>query len=691
VPVRDAAGAVAGVLSFHVDATERVRAGAERARLAAALGAERERLRAVLLQAPTPIALLVGPEHRLDLVNDAYRRVSGGRDVTGLTFREAYPELEGQPFSEIQDRVYATGEPWSASAVLVRYDRLGSGVEDAYFDLRYEPVRDADGRVFALLNYGVDVTEQTRARVATEAALRQAERAAAALAESEARYRALAELSPDAAWVNQDDRLVYANPAAARLLGAESPESVLGRSPFEIVEPAHHPMLRERMANVLAHPGPAGLAEMRWRRFDGSAVDVESSASAITWEGRPAVQVIFRDVTARKRDEAALAASEAKYRALFATMDQGFCLIHVLLDDAGRAADYRFLEANPAFERQTGLVDAAGRTARELVAGLEQHWIDVYGRVALTGEPTQFVQGSEAMGRWFDVHAFRVGAPAERRVAILFTDVSAARAAAAERERLLAASERARSEAEAANRAKADFLAVMSHELRTPLNAIGGYAQLMELGLQGPVTPDQVAALGRIQRGQQHLLGLINAVLNYAKLEAGQVRYEVADVSAAETLAEVAALVAPQARAKGLALDVRGADPAGADLVARADPEKVRQVLLNLLSNAVKFTRGGGAVSLACSRTPDGCVAFDVTDTGRGIAAEQLARVFEPFVQVDQRLTRTDEGTGLGLAISRDLARGMGGDLTARSTPGAGSTFTLTLPAATPAAARAAG
>ena len=183
-------GAVRYVVHFVEDVTARFHAEAERARLVAALDAERERLRAVLLQAMTPMALLVGPEHRLELVNDAYKRVSGGRDVTGLTYREAFPELEGQPFFDIQDRVYATGEPWAAAAAPVRYNRLGVGVEDAYFDLRYEPVRDAEGRVFALLNYGVDVTEQTRARLPAEHALAEAEAARAA---AEAANRAKAD------------------------------------------------------------------------------------------------------------------------------------------------------------------------------------------------------------------------------------------------------------------------------------------------------------------------------------------------------------------------------------------------------------------------------------------------------------------------------------------------------------------
>jgi signal transduction histidine kinase len=233
--------------------------------------------------------------------------------------------------------------------------------------------------------------------------------------------------------------------------------------------------------------------------------------------------------------------------------------------------------------------------------------------------------------------------------------------------------------AEAANRAKTDFLAVMSHELRTPLNAIGGYAQLMELGLHGPVTPEQLAALARIQRGQQHLLGLINSVLNYAKLEAGHVAYATADVPVGTALAEVAALIAPQAHAKGLTLTV---EPCAPTLTARADPEKVRQVLLNLLSNAVKFSDRGEKITTGCGAATDGYLALRVSDTGRGIPADQLKRVFQPFVQIDAQLTRTEEGTGLGLAISHDLARGMGGTLTAESTPGVGSTFTLMLPAA---------
>ena len=233
-------------------------------------------------------------------------------------------------------------------------------------------------------------------------------------------------------------------------------------------------------------------------------------------------------------------------------------------------------------------------------------------------------------------------------------------------------------EAQEANRAKSQFLATMSHELRTPLNAIGGYAELLQMGLRGPLSTEQQDDLIRIQRSQRHLLGLINDLLSFAKIESGHLELHIDRVLVDNALSSVEALILPQVTAKPLKYERQRGDPS---VGCSADLDKLHQVLANLLSNAVKFTPAAGAVTVSWDAS-DGVVDIHVSDTGPGIPPTKLEAIFEPFVQLGGNLTRVTEGTGLGLAISRELARAMGGDVTVQSTFGAGATFTLTLPRA---------
>jgi len=251
-----------------------------------------------------------------------------------------------------------------------------------------------------------------------------------------------------------------------------------------------------------------------------------------------------------------------------------------------------------------------------------------------------------------------------------------------EHKRLEAALDAALADAKQANKAKADFLAMMSHELRTPLNAIGGYALLMLDGIPTPATEGQQNYLRRIAKSQQHLLGLIEAVLTQAKVEAGKVTYRITEVMAREVLEVVDSLTAPQRAAKRLVYDCDDCIP---KLEFRADKEKLVQILLNLLSNAVKFTPAGGRISVSNELLSPEVGAFLVRDTGVGMSPAELEVVFEPFIQFDNALSREQKGTGLGMPISRELARGMGGDLVASSEPGHGSTLTLSLPLASSA------
>lgn len=361
----------------------------------------------------------------------------------------------------------------------------------------------------------------------------------------------------------------------------------------------------------------------------------------------------------------------ASLRAIIERLPDGIVIVD-------REGNMRF--ANPAAER---LFD---RSADELVG-------TAFGFPLLAGETTEIEIVQRGGGAVVHAELRVVDTEWEDEPVELVSlrDITD-RKQAEERALQLGFEREARLEAEAASRAKSEFLAIMSHELRTPLNAVLGYAELLELGISGPLTDKMREQVGRIRTSAKHLLGLVNDILDLAKVEAGKLSVSSGPASAASTVASAIALIQPQAAARGLELVV---EPfADSSSVYLGDDERVCQILVNVLSNAVKFTDPGGKITIGVStpRVPAAdsrlhsqreYVNFHITDTGSGIPEEKLLSIFDPFVQAETGHSRPSEGSGLGLTISRRLARLMGGDLIVESTVGKGSTFTLSLPADT--------
>ena len=365
-----------------------------------------------------------------------------------------------------------------------------------------------------------------------------------------------------------------------------------------------------------------------------------------------------------------LRASEERYRTLFDSVDEGFCIFEMLFDEANRPIDYRFLEMNPTFEAHTGLKNAVGRTAREMLPGLDDFWFDTYGRVALTGEPVRFENEAPAMNRWFDVYATRIGGADSRKVGLLFNDISVRKQSESTLRRLA-------DDLAEADRRKTEFLATLAHELRNPLAPIRNGLSVMRLSGDNPAAMAKVRDMMERQVG--HLVHLIDDLLDIARISGGKLELKCQRTDLASILASAVETSMPLIDAGEHALTL---DVPDAALPVDADATRIAQVVANLLNNAAKYTPPGGQIALSARR--DGLDAvITVRDSGVGIAADALAGVFEMFSQIGRTVDRSQGGLGIGLSLVRRLVEMHGGSVAASSAgTNAGSLFTVRLPLA---------
>ena len=677
-PIRKESGAIAGMFCAVVETTDKMLADRR-------LAAQVERQRRLFEQAPGFICISHGPEHVYEFVNPAYARLCGTRDFIGKTVREALPEIADQGFYELLDTVYATGQRHVAENVGVSMSRTpGADIEERFVNFIYEPVIDEAGDVTGIFTQGHDVTD---AHDAQEARRVDAEFLRSVLASSNDCIKVL----------DLDANLLFMTDSALREMEV---------SDFNAIKGCPWPSFWHGQGNTdavaaieVAKAGGSG-------RFQGQA---DTMAGTPKWwdvqvtpilglDGKPEkLLCVSRDISGQRTADLALRQSEESYRSLFESIDAGFCIVEMKFDEAERATDYKILELNPAFERQTGLQNALGKWVSEIAPDLERHWYDTYGRVALTGEPARFENHAASFDdRWYDVHAYRVGAPDDHRVAILFNNISdRKRSEQALRnvnetleQRVTERTAELMQAQEALNQSQklesmGQLTGGVAHDFNNLLSPIIGSLDLLNRRGLGDAREQRMidGALQSAERAKT----LVQRLLAFARRQPLQPR--AVDVS--RLIINMVGLVESTAGPR-----IRVTVEMANDLPqVMADPNQLEMALLNLSVNARDAMRDGGNLTIAAvgerlelghhsNLKPGDYVRVTVADSGIGMDKATLARAIEPFFSTKG----IGKGTGLGLSMVHGLSAQLGGALALSSKPGVGTTVDLWLPVSTDAA-----
>ncbi len=498
---------------------------------------------------------------------------------------------------------------------------------------------------------------------------------------SEVRYRRLFEAARDGILILDPTtrRIEDANPFMSELLGY-SHEELLGKELWEIG------LLKDEEASrtafgELKEKGFIRYEDLPLQTSKGVRREVEFVSNLYQENGHKVIQCNIRDITDRKISEETLRRNEERYRSLFNSIDEGFCVVEMLFDESTRATDYRFLEVNPSFEKQSGLHEATGKRVRELVPDFEADWFEILGKVALTGEPVRFVNEAKALKSWFDVYAFRIGGPQSRKVAILFTNITERKrtedALAVARDRLsnratqlegLVVERTARLQESVGELGAYSYS--IAHDMRAPLRAMRGFSTILLENHAENLDAEGRGYLEKINTAASRMDTLIQDVLTYSRV-AGE-EMTMARIDVAKLVHEIIESY-PQLQAHNAEIQIEGVLPN-----VLGNDASLAQCLSNLLSNAVKFVAPGTKPTvLIRAETVGAGIRLWIEDNGIGIESKDQKRIFSMFERVYPESAY--EGTGIGLAIVRKAAERMGGSAGVRSEIGHGSQFWIQL------------
>ncbi|SEK91723.1 PAS domain S-box-containing protein [Stigmatella aurantiaca] len=682
----------------------------DRARLLAEGETQRARLEELVMCAPAVVSVTRGSGHRYVLCNPRYRQLLGGKDLTGMSAREAVPVLEGQGVFEAMDRVYETGEPFISKEFPVRLGPKSDVPSEAFFDFVHQPLRDSDGRVEGIATFAFDVTDQVLARRTVEELLRD-------MARSEERFRAFLTATSEIIWDMPPQGGFDSDQPGWRAFTGQSREALLGWGWLDAVHPEDRQATRQAWRDAVK-AGTLFQNEVRLRRQDGMyrhmqmrAVPVlELDGTVREWVG------IHRDITRQREDEverARLLSREQRHRAQL----QGLAAASLAIGQAASLDAVLLVITEQARELigahqsvtslTTGEDGAQSISAVSLSEKYSQYRgysprADGWGfsaQVCRTNRPLRMAQPElEAHPAWRSIGKSEAEHPPPRGwLAVPLVGSSGSNLGliqlsdrhegdfTAEDEAILVqlarmasvAIENARlmAESQAANRAKDEFLAVMSHELRTPLTAVLGWTQMLRTRRGDAAIQEK--GLDVIERNARSLAQLIEDVLDVSRILTGKLTLHQRAVDLAGVVQAAVEVVRPRAEQKGVVLVLEAVGGGG---MVTGDPGRLQQVFWNLLVNAVKFTPAGGRVEVRVDRDNAEWRVW-IKDSGQGIRVEALPHLFERFWQADGSSTREHGGLGLGLAIVRHLVELHRGEVEAESAGlGHGSTFTVRLP-----------